>query len=451
MPEQKRVIAAIEQFIRGLLQDPQYDYVVPIERKGTALVRAVLGEATSEQWQRIVTLDAANAVLRDSVGKSVLVLDDSIWRGRKVQQARERLSQLGTGTTVTVAACMSHRSAPPNCVDIVYYAGLDDDSYGKTRDAVILHLQEKGSLLLDTEHIEVKVRVKDSISDFFEVLAGWGESAVRFVSSAGRLNCTILKNPEEVCQRAGDVVPDFADIQSVVSKLRVITTPDDPRSFSLIPILYPSVRVTPTTRYKHPRMGWTEKVPSERLFQCVGLSMSAALAADALRTLSSAFGDDVSFDFQSQGRLDHLYTIFPELKKLELVNELELFRQGRQPSKPVRAKPDEPGNVNIMQLAEFIIASCYDRMKVEKYCVRQLTVPQVLELGELYGHTEARASAALDYLIDKAEILPSIREEQRHDGCWQVRVFGPDGEVVFRKILRDAMLAGRGMEMKLAG
>jgi hypothetical protein len=451
MPEHKRVIAAVEQFISGLLQDPQYDYIVPIERKGTALVRSVLGDASAERWQRIVTLDAAEVVLRDAVGKSVLVLDDSVWRGRKVRDARERLNKLGEGTSVTVAACMSHRLAPPDCADIVYYAGLDDDSYGKTRDAVILHLQEKGSLLLDTEHIEVKVRVDDSVPDFFEVLAGWGDAAVRFVSSAGRLNCTILKNPEDVFARAGEVVPDFADVQSVVCKLRVISTPDDPRAFSLIPILYPSVRIGKSVRYKHPRMSWTEKVPTERLFQCVGLSMSAALAADALRTLSAAFGSGVSFDFQSAGRLDHLYTVFPELKRLELVAELELYKQGRQPSKPVRGTLDEPGNPNIMQLADFIMSSCYDRMKVEKYCVRKLAVPEILELGGLYGHTEARASAALDYLIDKADILPAVRTEERSDGLWQVRVFGPDGEVVFRKILRSAMLAGRGMEMKLAG
>src|SRR5437773_3783631 len=79
--ETTRTIAALKKFVRDILRD-DYDYIVPVERKGTALVRAALQDMNDPSlWKRVVSSAAVEFVLANQRGKRVLILDDSVWKG----------------------------------------------------------------------------------------------------------------------------------------------------------------------------------------------------------------------------------------------------------------------------------------------------------------------------------------------------------------------------------
>src|SRR5262249_3194635 len=134
-----------------------FDYIVPIERKGTALVRAELMSSDGRGWSKVLSREAAPATLANKPGAKVLVLDDSVWSGKTIKQTVDMLRQEAPHTRLTTAAFMTHRDAPPDAVDISYFEGLGDDSFKSRREAVVDYLQRQGSLLLDAEHAEVVV------------------------------------------------------------------------------------------------------------------------------------------------------------------------------------------------------------------------------------------------------------------------------------------------------
>src|SRR5262249_9038994 len=136
----------------------------------------------------------------------VLVVDDSVWTGHSLRAAVARVHHALPDAVVTTAAFVTHRQAPPGAVDVAYYRGVDDESYQDRRGAVVEYLQTKGSLLLDTDHIEIGVRIGASVAEFYEVLAGWG-STVLFASPTDRINCTVLQESKSVRETLKHVKP----------------------------------------------------------------------------------------------------------------------------------------------------------------------------------------------------------------------------------------------------
>jgi orotate phosphoribosyltransferase len=449
--ERARVVAALTKFIGELVHSDSYDYVVPVERKGTALVRTAMSGADQGQWRRIVSSDAMGVVLGERKGARVLVIDDSVWSGETLRDTVDAVRKAGSGLgiKVTVAAFISHQDADPRLLDIVYYRGLDNEAYEECRDAVVEYLQKEGSLLLDTEHIEVAAKISCSREELFGLLNGWGD-AIQFASAPDRVNCTVVRKGEDLSEWLDGLAPQYAELGNAVCKLRSVTRPAEPRSFSLIPIFYPTLSLRPETLYEHPRMKWTKAVRGmSRVFHCVGLSLAVELLVDAMRYLKAALGDQIEFTYEPGG-LEHLITVFPEIQLSQLQDELERGRHiGRQRATSRRIV-DDPGSDTLERLAREIRLACYDPFRYGSGLLKTLTVNDVLKIGPLHGQTATRASAALDLLIDRAQMRPDIEFLRQNQHILARRVFRPDGELISRQVIREALMAGKGMELALA-
>lgn len=447
--DQARIVAALRKFVKDLLQDEAYNYVIPVERKGTALIRSAFGDLGVNQWHRIISSEALEGASPVRPPQRLLILDDAVRRGIALKRTRDEVAKAWPNAEIFVASFITHRTAPARCADIVYYQNLDDDSYMERRNAVMEHLQAEGSLLLDTEHVEVKAEIACSADDFFLALANWG-TPVRFASSANRVNCTVFLESETLACRLGDVVPTFAEFTGAVCKIRVIASPSRANSFAIIPILYPMLRLPDGTRYMHPRMKWTQTISGpRRLFQCVGLSLSLQLMTDLMTWIRQDLGDSVKFEFEAG--LEHLKVVFPEIRLNEMIDEIRHgMRRNRVGCAGRRGHVDDPGSDILGRLAEEILKRCFDRTSPETGFFRKLGLGEILKIADWTGQTPARVSAALDTLIDDARILPGIECVEHGTEIHVKRVFRPDGEIVSRDVLRRALLDGRGSDLDYA-
>src|SRR5258708_3005241 len=87
-----RIIGALVRFIRDLVSDQGFDYIVPIERKGTALIRSSLSSADISQWRRVVSSTALETIFSEKKDRlKILLFDDSVWKGRSVTAVRKQL------------------------------------------------------------------------------------------------------------------------------------------------------------------------------------------------------------------------------------------------------------------------------------------------------------------------------------------------------------------------
>jgi len=335
-------------------------------------------------------------------------------------------------------------------VNIAYYRGVDDECYRECREALISYLQTKGSLLLDTEHIEITARVAGDISDLHAALAGWGECVL--FASGSRVNCTVFRRADTLASVFDQVRPDYSDLARAICKVRVVSRPTERNSYSFIPICYPQLRLGPGARYANPFMPWTAGItwrpdaPSARLFQSVGLSLSVELALELMTYLSDALPERVEFDFAADG-IDHLLTIFPEIDLAQVRSRLDCIHSRRRARRTKHGVPDDPGLEILEGLAAEILLLCYDRWSYDTGFVRRITLSDILQLARRTGQPEARISAALDVLIDSARILPEVTYEESGDAVVVKRTFRPEGEIIKRKLVRRALGLGRGLEL----
>jgi hypothetical protein len=192
-------------------------------------------------------------------------------------------------------------------------------------------------------------------------------------------------------------------------------------------------------------ISWDPANPNSRLFQCVGLAFSVELALDLMTYLEDALPERVAFNFDGDG-IDHLLSIFPEMDVMQVRSRLEQINSRRRSRKTKSGVVDDPGLEILESLSEEILARCYDRYAYDTGYVKKLSVDDILQVSRLVGQSEPRVSAALDILIDSARILPELAYDKIGDATIVKRIFGPEGEIVKRKLVRSALGRGRGLE-----
>lgn len=468
----RALTAQLGAFLRSQVDEFRPDLIIVHERKGTAILRNFIeevpeGERLDWSWDRVISSTALNQV--DAAyfsGKRILIFDDMMKTGKHIQSVLDYLSEIGEerlDTPVLRAVVFAaHEDAQPIVTSgalvvstSAFYRGLSSTAYEVLRELIVRMLQLAGSLMLDTEHIEVRLRLKGSFGQLVESLRRSADAVV-FSSAGGRKNITVYYGDDPAHCLPPERFPEGVGFTKIVKKCRIVHRTGD--EFAIIPICLPSIPE---------RTPWT-LLPSDAAMLGAGVEMSsegrfygAALLGSlmALRWCvkdlfagdRSVFALDYPRKSQEVGKsytLEHLRTMYPTLSVDRLVDEVvhccqEAATEGRlirSRQKAARAAwywTDDELHSSALKLLQ-LIGATVDYRHAEASLLgetlrdrRGLRASEIFSLGTTLGFEAARISTLFDILIDDANLVTRVEVRPDDAGVRRIwRTFKPDGEVV---------------------
>jgi hypothetical protein len=335
----------MRDFLASVLTKCKPDYVVTVERKGTALLRSALAADSQRHlgltWDRVLSSEALEAVPADTLrNRSILLLDDGFHFGKRIGRTADYLvSEKAVRRDDIHIAAFSVHEAAIEPVEYRFFGELSDVRYREIRQLMLQQFQREGSLLLDSEHIQVVVELNCGRLEFYDALCRIG-TGVEHVSMAGRANLTI-HNPVLLNQLDFlSSLPSHTTIADVIRKIRVVERADG--AYAIVPIFYPSTSVSNTERDLAGIDPVLSRVAtsSSAAFHAVGLYASLELfksAFAALRDLDKARRINIRVprpDDYDPESLSHLRATFPGLDvaalHLALERAVEIGRSWRR-------------------------------------------------------------------------------------------------------------------------
>lgn len=454
----------ILHFLEKIVSHEAIDLIVCSERKGTAVLRALIQEMGQPrlewEWDKVVSTAALEEFdwSRFS-GKRVLFFDELVHHGRSLKRAKERLFKLvRPGVDIKTAGfavwdgCVHHP-------DFSYYPAVDLEQYVDIRNQIIKMLQGYGSLLLDTEHLEITARLDCGLKEFYQELARAADkgNTFSFLSASERLNLTIW-NPEiiEPDELNKWLIPG-SNTKGVVSKCRVLEK--DHSQFSIMPILYPNTRCVVDRK-------WVDALPSfidrnglltaraEYLFYIVGLMSSIEVLKGVVSALSELIKKNRIVLEVPQHDFTHLKAMFPLIDTDQLweyvkgvVNESKLHKP-RRSSRGVEVHSVPAAK--LLNMSYFLITHLVERLDEQstdmddRRGVPWFELDRIATAGEEFIDVDHRWwSIVPDRLIDSGLMHTHVSQIQSSKGePWAVRMFGPDSEVVTEKLRRQTAVRG---------
>jgi len=468
-------------FIRKLIQEHNITRIIAVERKGTAVLRALIEMQNSEKlnwsWRDIVSSDALDRVQDELLlGHKILIFDDMLHTGFHLWEEvipflENKPIWNDIKNNIITAAFAVHEKCPKERLpEHWFYNELDTESYEDLRERIIEMLQRHGSLLLDTEHIEVRAKIKCDLRQFFEIFSVRG-SIADFRSSDNRLNLTVAI-PDDACDLSSyDFIPPDTSMDQIVKKCRIIQRTKN--EFAIIPICYPSVPINFADNFKFGSA--LEEIFGKELcyekgrFYSVALLASLIILEEILTAVLTLGPDKVELDLpkidsnrlSDMGyNLEHLLAMYPNVDIRKLTEYiLNIVNNARIKSTPLRGKKSkklggllqlEESKINenariLAQLVRKIIADkkiLSDASNYKSYM--GMTAKELIELGK--KHLKLKfidVSVALDRLIDEAYFVTHVAEIKYKDDIIRLtRTFEPDGEIVSARIKRYTELYG---------
>lgn len=297
--------------------------------------------------------------------------DELVHHGRSLERAKDRLYKLvPTGVEIKTAGfavwdrCL-HRP------DFSYYAAVSLEQYVDIRNQIIKMLQGYGSLLLDTEHLEVTARLDCGLKEFYQELARAADNGntFSFLSASERLNLTIW-NPEIVePEELNKWLTPGSNMKGIVSKCRVLEK--DHSQFSIMPILYPNTRCVVDAQWMETLPSFIdrsglENARSEYLFYIVGLMSSIEVLKGIVSALSDLIKTNKIVLEVPQQDFTHLKAMFPLIdtdKLWEYVKGIVARSKLQRPWRSsrgveVRSVPKE----KLLKMSYFLITRLVDRL-----------------------------------------------------------------------------------------
>jgi hypothetical protein len=348
-----------------------------------------------------------------------------------------------------------------------YRCGLSTDDYTHLRADIVEMLQNSGSLMLDTEHLEVRVKIHGNFDRFVKALRRTAKACV-FESAASRKNITVLYDDDAKHTLPLDEFPPGTKVIDIVKKCRVVQRRGN--EFALIPICFPSV---PSNQSWHcnREIATLLKVPfikseeSTARFYGVGLRAALCVLHWTLKDLYAAAPDEFSIslpgsvaeDSTCNGyHLGHLQAMYPSLDIDYLnkwISKIEI--EARSEGTHLQGKPFGPIESPLLtsqQLHERAIAllqiimDSLDRRRIRQYWQTGeynrkhpygLNAAEIFEIGNSMGWDRMITSTLFDILIDEATLVTHVQDIRDQDGQkYDERTFEPDGEIVSESIRR---------------
>jgi hypothetical protein len=385
------------------------------------------------------------------------------WRKSSLRKARERLEKKNPASIVTAGFAVNEKCK--SWPEKWFYGSLDATAYENLRNEIVLMLQRYGSLLLDTEHPELTVKVKCGLGEFFQALAQASSSGTySFSSGADRINLTVTKPiilDEESLRLC---LPAKFSTDGVVQKCRILERLH-PGEFSILPIYYPNVSCKDD-------VDWLKRMPSflqpdmlrdathEQLFYISGLLAAVEVLRGIIASLSDLKRSGKIIIEAPMENVSHLGVMFPSLDVekfrsyiLDMIAHPIKLRKSRIPLQQVEYM-EERTTLEISRKIITAVMSLVDERDIAKEVLRDLGLPLGVTCKEIISIAEGdleigpgHASVAMDVLIDAGILVTKIEEIRGSDqSSWIVRSFTPDGEIVSSRIRRLASVRGRQLK-----
>jgi len=458
----------IEIFLSSVIERTNPRWIITTERKGTAFLRTYANRvlnprATQNIWARVLSSQAVRELPEAFLSEgTILLLDECMYGGHSVSNMLKLLTEEKhiARDRVKVAVFGVHEHSSSQAPDFRWLGQLTDETYRRVRDGLIRMFQQQGSLLLDTEHIEVPVEIKCGRLEFFEALSRAG-CGVTYLSSGDRINLTI-HNPVLVDEQEFLAhLPAKTIIKNVVRKIRVVERAKD--RFAIIPIFYPS---TPSDANKASLSFIDESLSNlagtpEINFHLLGIFASLNLFQTAFMCLRDLIGQGkvnvrIPHPGDADDSLSHMLALFPTLNIEMLHSSLERFVEAGRKWKARRSDLQEPrlidaceGTLASRQLDEYQWLSLREVSRIAHELPNSavgVTLQELMLLAEdgddmQRKKNEALLSAALDRAIDDAELVPDVSRMTFADGQIRyTRTFRIDGEMISADVRRVAAL-----------
>jgi hypothetical protein len=467
----------LHAFLGEEIREWEPEIVIVVERRGTAILRALKEEfadfSSNVPWENVISSRVLDQLPPNYFSdKRILIFDDLKRRGSQVNKVLTALSKLDPSNNlrknVRVAVFAMHEDASsdqafPDFGVTHYwrYRGLTDSAYRNKRLEIIAMLQTCGSLMLDTEHIEVRMRLKGTFPQLLEALARKA-TVIPFHSLGYRQNITILyedDDPAHVLPMSR--LPPGTETDGIVRKCRIVERGND--EFAIIPICYPIVHdsdcLWPKGKFDAELLGRSASIRKSRSrFYGAALFSSLAVLEWTLKSVYAA-GDRLADIWLPTGNLKqtsraynlrHLHVMYPtlDLEKLNLEIAKVASRaehEGRQVHRRV-VEITPPIEISDLELRKNawallqVIRRELDNIIQEERLMDPnweppypfgLTPNQVFALGARFNWPKVETSALFDVLIDDGYLVTEVasnvnRSKQRRD----FRVFLPGDEMV---------------------
>ena len=238
------LVSEVAHFVDSLDIQENYDYVVTIERKGTALLRRMVDEglvrADTFSSGKVISEEALRYIEKDFFrGKNVLVFDDSVFSGQMLGHVVEEMRRRGAAK-VDSACLFAHVNCIQNPTRVLY-RNLSLPDYAVLREEIVRYIATSDLLILDSEHTPVKVATMIPLKEFIRVLTQIDDVMVvpRLIEADNKEYVTI-QSPRFFDMQSLSLQPG-SHTDGIVQKLRVIIADD---YAWLVPLVFPS---TPTS------------------------------------------------------------------------------------------------------------------------------------------------------------------------------------------------------------
>ena len=353
MRQEFDILGDVAVWLGRVLGQGDFSVIVTVERKATALMRALIEMGAPHQriqlgWSQVVSSDAVSYLGRKFWTKQrVLVFNELIHTGKSTDSVVGNLRGLGVRDIQTSAYGVhadmenSKESAFP---DFFQYRHLDDSSYSMLLARLVEILHRVGGLLLDTEHIELPVTLHCPVKDFFRAFELCGDPIRLNAYSAQWADCLTVADPVILdAEELAESLPEGADLHlqsgDAVRKLRVV--PRGMGQFVVVPIWYPSVPRKGLMTWKS-RPGIPDYVRSaiksykgqkkkfaDFAFSLTTLVASLSLLKSAVAALYSLGKGKVSIGFPPKGNVplhvEHLHAVYPTISLPAVAAQLSIL------------------------------------------------------------------------------------------------------------------------------
>lgn len=463
-------------FLLKMINKWKPDFIIVIERKGTAILRALkewYSDSLDWPWERVISSSVIDQVSNDFLsGKNFLIFDEMMKTGEHLRDLLKKLRARGLwhlgSENVHIAIFAIHETSSSGLLfdnNLIkfdwFYRGLSTNAYRSIRKQIINMLQNAGSLMLDTEHIEVRVQVNCSFIKFINAIRRRSKVLV-FNSSVQNKNITVYYEDDEPHEITATNYPEGSILKNIVKKCRFVQRKID--EFAIIPICYPSILEKEEKWLPSVRKDYVELFGEEYLKTARGRFYAVALYA-ALETLGWVLKDLATLDLDDYSLslpktkydkrsfegycLDHLYAIYPKLNMQKLSAILskisDVSHKEGSLLKKIKIKLQEfpiledsilrRDAIILIQLIWFTIAK-----RIEEYKGYMQSDPphpfglqtsEIFDIGRKLGWKDIWISTLFDILIDEAYLVTHAQEIiERSETKRLVRTFEPDGEMV---------------------